>query len=332
LTFDDKFSVAPMMEWTDQHCRYFLRLISKYSVLYTEMISADALIYGPREKLLNFSKEELPCILQLGGNDPERLAQASKFGQDYGYSEINLNIGCPSNRVQNGAFGACLMKSPKLVAECVKVIQDKCHIPVTIKCRIGVDDMDEINGLDEFVDEVSEMGTKLFVIHARKAILNGLSPKQNREIPPLNYERVGALKKRRSDLKIVINGGIQSIDQGKNLIKKYNLDGFMIGREVYKNPYILSSVDQDVYKKQIVKKTRYQVAMDMAQYIDGYMKKEQAYVHAVTRHMLGLYNCLPGAREWRRALSEGSRFAKNGDILRLATDKIEDVIQTKNVA
>ena len=224
------------------------------------------------------------------------------------------------------------MKRPKLVAECVKVIQDKCHIPVTIKCRIGVDDMDEINGLDEFVDEVSEMGTKLFVIHARKAILNGLSPKQNREIPPLNYERVGALKKRRSDLKIVINGGIQSIDQGKNLIKKYNLDGFMIGREVYKNPYILSSVDQDVYKKQIVKKTRYQVAMDMAQYIDGYMKKEQAYVHAVTRHMLGLYNCLPGAREWRRALSEGSRFAKNGDILRLATDKIEDVIQTKNVA
>ena len=175
--FDERFSVAPMMDWTDKHCRYFHRLISRHSTLYTEMISADAIIYGPREKLLNFNKEELPCILQLGGNDPYKLANASKYGQDYGYSKINLNIGCPSNRVQNGAFGACLMKSPKLVAECVKVIQDKCHIPVTIKCRIGVDDMDEIKGLDEFVDEVSQTGVNEFIIHARKAILKWFKSK-----------------------------------------------------------------------------------------------------------------------------------------------------------
>ena len=251
MLFANKFSVAPMMDWTDRHCRYFHRLISSYAVLYTEMISADALIYGPREKLLSFNKEELPCVLQLGGNNPDKLSKAAKYGEDVGYSEINLNIGCPSNRVKNGAFGACLMESPKLVAECVKVIQDNCQIPVTIKCRIGVDDMDEIRGLDDFVDEVSEIGTKLFIVHARKALLNGLSPKQNREIPVLNYPRVGALKKRRSDLKIVINGGIQSIEEGIGLILNYNLDGFMIGREAYKNPYILSTVDKDVYSKNL---------------------------------------------------------------------------------
>ena len=332
MNFDEKFSVAPMMDWTDKHCRYFHRLISRHSTLYTEMISADAIIYGPREKLLNFNKEELPCILQLGGNDPYNLANASKYGQDCGYSKINLNIGCPSNRVQNGAFGACLMKSPKLVADCIKAIKDKCHIPVTIKCRIGVDDMDEIKGLDEFVDEVSETGVSEFIIHARKAILNGLSPKQNREIPPLNYDRVGSLKKRRSDLKIILNGGISSIDEGKELMKTYSLDGFMVGREAYKNPYVLSSVDKDIFEKKANLKTRYQIAMQMAKYIDSFMKQDEPRVHSVTRHMLGLYNGLPGARKWRRVLSEKAKYAKDGDILRIATDTIENVIQRKNVA
>jgi tRNA-dihydrouridine synthase A len=201
LLFDNKFSVAPMMDWTDQHCRYFHRLISSHAVLYTEMISADALLFGPREKILSFNEEELPCVLQLGGNNPDKLSKAAKYGQDNGYSEINLNIGCPSNRVQNGSFGACLMETPKLVAECVKVIQENCQIPVTIKCRIGIDDMDEIKGLDDFVDEVSLLGTKLFIIHARKALLNGLSPKQNREIPPLNYPRVVSLKKKKTRFK-----------------------------------------------------------------------------------------------------------------------------------
>ena len=331
MVFEESFSVAPMMEWTDRHCRYFHRLLSNSAVLYTEMISADALIFGPRHNLLVFNNEELPCVLQLGGNDPKKLALAAQYGQDYGYSKINLNIGCPSNRVQNGAFGACLMKNPKLVAECVKIIKNNCQIPITIKCRIGVDDMHEVQGLDEFIDEVSENGIDLFVIHARKALLNGLSPKQNREIPPLNYNRVGLLKKRRPDLKIVINGGIQSIKEGQDLVNKFALDGFMIGREVYKNPYILSSMDRIVFNSEEKIKSRYKVAMEMADYIDKFMKKEEGRVHAVTRHILGLYNSLPGAKEWRRVLSEDTRFSKNGDILRLATDNIEEFIHTRSL-
>ena len=331
MVFEESFSVAPMMEWTDRHCRYFHRLLSNSAVLYTEMISADALIFGPRHNLLVFNNEELPCVLQLGGNNPKKLALAAQYGQDYGYSKINLNIGCPSNRVQSGAFGACLMKDPKLVAECVKTIQNNCQIPITIKCRIGVDDMHEVQGLDEFIDEVSENGIDLFVIHARKALLNGLSPKQNREIPPLNYNRVGLLKKRRPDLKIVINGGIKSIKEGQDLVNKFALDGFMIGREVYKNPYILSSMDRIVFNSEEKIKSRYKVAMEMADYIDKFMKKEEGRVHAVTRHILGLYNSLPGAKEWRRVLSEDTRFSKNGDILRLATDNIEEFIHTRSL-
>ena len=330
MVFEESFSVAPMMEWTDRHCRYFHRLLSNSAVLYTEMISADALIFGPRHNLLVFNNEELPCVLQLGGNDPKKLALAAQYGQDYGYSKINLNIGCPSNRVQSGAFGACLMKDPKLVAECVKTIQNNCQIPITIKCRIGVD-MHTLQGLDNFVDEVSEAGVKLFVIHARKALLNGLSPKQNREIPPLDYNRVGLLKKRRPDLKIIINGGIQSIKEGQDLVKKFALDGFMIGREVYKNPYILSSLDRIVFNSEVKTKSRYKVAMEMADYIDNFMKKDEGNVHSVTRHILGLYNSLPGAKEWRRVLSENARFSKNGDILRFATDNIEDFIHSKSL-
>ena len=295
------------------------------------MISADALIFGPRHKLLVFNNEELPCVLQLGGNDPKKLSLAAKFGQSYGYSKINLNIGCPSNRVQNGSFGACLMQTPKIVSECVRAMQDVSQLPITIKCRIGVDDMHEVQGLDEFIDEVSENGIDLFVIHARKALLNGLSPKQNRETPPLNYNRVGLLKKRRPDLKIVINGGIKSIKEGQDLVNKFALDGFMIGREVYKNPYILSSMDRIVFNSEEKIKSRYKVAMEMADYIDKFMKKEEGRVHAVTRHILGLYNSLPGAKEWRRVLSEDTRFSKNGDILRLATDNIEEFIHTRSL-
>ena len=331
MIFEEKFSVAPMMEWTDRHCRYFHRLLSGSAVLYTEMISADALIFGPRHKLLAFNNEELPCVLQLGGNDPKKLSLAAKFGQSYGYSKINLNIGCPSNRVQNGSFGACLMKTPKIVSECVRAMQDVSQLPITIKCRIGVDDMDEVKGLDNFIDQVSAEGVKLFVIHARKALLNGLSPKQNREIPPLDYSRVGALKKRRADLKIIINGGIKSIQEGQNLVKQYSLDGFMIGREAYKNPYILSSVDKMVLNQKEKIKTRYQIAMKMADYIDEFVKNDEGNVHSVIRHILGLYNSLPGAKEWRRELSENARFSKNGDLLRFATDNIEEFIHSKSL-
>ena len=328
---EERFSVAPMMEWTDRHCRYFHRLLSNSAVLYTEMVSADSLIFGPRHKLLAFNNEELPCVLQLGGNDPKKLSLAVKFGQSYGYSKINLNIGCPSNRVQNGSFGACLMKTPKLVSECIRAMQDSSKIPITIKCRIGVDNMDEIEGLDDFIDEVSTEGVNLFVIHARKALLNGLTPKQNREIPPLNYARVGALKKRRADLKIIINGGIKSIHEGQNLVEQYSLDGFMIGREAYKNPYILSSVDKIVLNKKEKIKTRYKIAMKMADYIDELVKTDEGNVHSVIRHILGLYNSLPGAKEWRRELSENARFSKNGDLLRFATDNIEEFIHSKSL-
>ena len=331
MIFEEKFSVAPMMEWTDKHCRYFHRLLSGSAVLYTEMISADALIFGPRHKLLAFNNEELPCVLQLGGNDHKKLSLATKFAQSYGYSKINFNVGCPSNRVQNGSFGACLMKTPKIVSECVRAMQDVSQLPITIKCRIGVDDMDEVKGLDNFIDQVSAEGVKLFVIHARKALLNGLSPKQNREIPPLDYSRVGALKKRRADLKIIINGGIKSIQEGQNLVKQYSLDGFMIGREAYKNPYILSSVDKIVLNQKEKIKTRYQIAMKMADYIDEFVKNDQGNVHSIIRHILGLYNSLPGAKEWRRELSENTRFSKNGDLLRFATDNIEEFIHSKSL-
>ena len=331
MIFEEKFSVAPMMEWTDRHCRYFHRLLSGSAVLYTEMISADALIFGARQKLLAFNNEELPCVLQLGGNDPKKLSLAAKFGQSYGYSKINLNIGCPSNRVQNGSFGVCLMKTPKIVSECVRAMQDVSQLPITIKCRIGVDDMDEVKGLDNFIDQVSAEGVKLFVIHARKALLNGLSPKQNREIPPLDYSRVGELKKRRTDLKIIINGGIKSIQEGQNLVKQYLLDGFMIGREAYKNPYILSSVDKIILNQKEKIKTRYQIAMKMADYIDELVKNDEQNVHFVIRHILGLYNSLPGAKDWRRELSEKARFSKNGDLLRFATDNIEEFIHRKSL-
>lgn len=209
-------------------------------------------------------------------------------------------------------------------------LQDDCQIPVTIKCRIGVDQMDEEKGLDDFVDEVSAENVDVFIIHARIAILNGLTPKQNREIPPLKYERVAALKKRRPDLKIIINGGITSITQGLDLQKRYGLDGFMIGREAYKNPYILSSVDKDVFNKEIKTKSRYQIAMQMANYIDHYMKYKDGNVHSIIRHILGLYNSLPGAKYWRQELSENARFAKNGDILRFATENIEKLINKEN--
>ena len=223
------------------------------------------------------------------------------------------------------------MKTPKIVSECVRAMQDVSQLPITIKCRIGVDDMDEVKGLDNFIDQVSAEGVKLFIIHARKALLNELSPKQNREIPPLDYSRVGALKKRRPDLKIIINGGIKSIQEGQNLVKQYLLDGFMIGREAYKNPYILSSVDKIVINQNEKIKTRYQIAMKMADYIDEFVKNDEGNVHSVIRHILGLYNSLPGAKEWRRHLSENARFSKNGDLLRIATDNIEEFIHSKSL-
>ena len=326
-----KFCIAPMIDVTNRHCRFFFRKFSKYARLYTEMVVADSIIYGDKDFLLGFDEVEHPVALQLAGSDPLTLSKAALIGEQYGYDEINLNIGCPSKRVQAGNFGVCLMAHPKLVAECVEKIKEKVKIPVTIKCRIGIDDHNPDEMLTEFVETTKNAGVSTYIIHDRKAMLDDLDPKQNREIPPLDYSRVGALKKRRADLKIIINGGIKSIQEGQNLVEKYSLDGFMIGREAYKNPYILSSVDKIFLNQNEKIKTRYQIAMKMADYIDEFVKNDEGNVHSVIRHILGLYNSLPGAKEWRRELSENARFSKNGDLLRFATDNIEEFIHSKNL-
>ncbi len=236
-----RFCVAPMMEWTDRHCRYFLRLISRSAFLYTEMVTADAVLYGNRERVLGFSAEEHPVGLQLGGSDPVKLAKAARIGADYGYDEINLNIGCPSDRVQSGRFGACLMAEPDLVAKSVAAMGEASGLPVTVKCRIGIDDQDAEASLDRFIDRVAKAGCRSFVVHARKAWLKGLSPKENRDVPPLDYGRVYRLKQRRPDLEIVLNGGIESLARAELHLPQ--VDGVMLGRAAYADPYLLAEVD-----------------------------------------------------------------------------------------
>ncbi|NNC98316.1 MAG: tRNA dihydrouridine(20/20a) synthase DusA, partial [Gammaproteobacteria bacterium] len=246
IEFNRRLSIAPMMDWTDRHCRYFLRQITQQSLLYTEMITAQALKHGDVERHLYFREEEQPCALQVGGSDPGLLANAAKLGEEYGYKEINFNIGCPSERVQSGSFGACLMAEPQLVAECVAAMEAVVSVPVTVKTRIGIDDQDSYEFLHKFVDTISNQSKcNVFIIHARKAWLSGLSPKQNREIPPLDYERVYRLKKDFQNLHISINGGITSLDQVEEHLK--HVDGVMVGREAYKNPYFLAEADQRIF-------------------------------------------------------------------------------------
>ena len=231
-----------MMEWTDRHCRYFLRLISRRTFLYTEMVTAEAVLHGNRERVLGFSPEEHPVGLQLGGSDPRRLAEAARIGAAYGYDEINLNIGCPSDRVQSGRFGACLMAEPDLVAACVAAMGEAVDVPITVKCRIGIDDQDAEESLDRFIELVSQAGCRTFIVHARKAWLKGLSPKENRDVPALDYGRVGRLKARRPDLEIVLNGGIESFSEARKQLP--NVDGVMLGRAAYADPYLLAAVDR----------------------------------------------------------------------------------------
>jgi len=233
-----RFSVAPMMERTDRHCRYFLRLLSSRALLYTEMVTADAVLHGDRERLLGFDASEHPVALQLGGSDPSKLAEASRIGEEFGYDEINLNIGCPSDRVQSGRFGACLMAEPELVAGCVAAMRAAVSVPVTVKCRIGIDDQDAEESLDKFIDVVADTGCKTFIVHARKAWLQGLSPKENREVPPLDYGRIYRLKARRPDLTIVVNGGIETLPDAKAHLE--HVDGVMVGRASYADPYLLA--------------------------------------------------------------------------------------------
>ena len=294
-----RFSVAPMMDRTDRHCRYFHRLLTKKSKLYTEMLHSNAILKGNTERLLEFKNEEHPLAIQLGGSDPKSLAEASVIAEEFGYKEINLNVGCPSSKVQKGKFGAVLMKEPKLVSECINEMYKSVNIPVTVKCRIGVDDMDKESALDRFVEEVSSSGCSTFIIHARKAWLKGLSPKENREIPPLDYERVYRLKEKFHSLNIVVNGGIKSIQDSLNHLQF--VDGVMLGREAYDNPFILTEVDNLIFNKVAYAKTRQDILLEMLPYIEHELQKGTK-IPRITKHLLGLFKGLDGAKKIREFL------------------------------
>jgi len=294
-----RFSVAPMMDRTDRHCRYFHRLLTKRSFLYTEMLHANAVLKGDTEKLLNHHADEHPLVLQLGGSDPSALAEASSISEKFGYSEINLNVGCPSSKVQKGRFGAVLMKEPKLVAKCISQMKEATTLPITVKCRIGVDDMDQNIHLDNFINEVSSAGCNTFIIHARKAWLKGLSPKDNREIPPLNYERVYKLKNTFPDLKFIINGGIKSLHE--STIHLQHVDGVMIGREAYENPLLLAEVDSVIFLDKKVSTSRSDILKSLIPYIGEELERGTKISH-ITRHLMGLFRGFDGAKNMRKYL------------------------------
>jgi len=295
-----KLSCAPMLDWTDRHCRYFYRVMSKHTVLYTEMVTTGAILFGKGD-YLSFNDQEYPLVLQLGGSDVKAMTECAKIAEQYGYDEININVGCPSDRVQNGRFGACLMAEPQLVAECVNEMQAVANIPVTVKSRIGIDDLDSYEFLHQFINVVAQANCQHFIIHARKAWLSGLSPKQNREVPPLDYGRVYQIKKDFPELEISINGGIKTFDECNEHLK--HIDGVMIGREIYQNPYMLTRADNIVYQQSGEELSRKQVIEQMVSYIDQNVANGGRVWH-VARHMLGLCNGLPGARQFRRHLSE----------------------------
>ncbi len=312
-----------MMDWTDRHDRYFLRLISRHAFLYTEMVTADAVIHGDRDKLLGFDPAEHPLALQLGGSDPQRLAQAARIGEDYGYDEINLNVGCPSDRVQSGRFGACLMREPDLVADCVSAMGAAVHVPVTVKCRIGVDDQEPEEVLPAFVEKVSGAGCATFIIHARKAWLQGLSPKDNRTVPPLDYPLVFALKRARPDLEIILNGGLASPEIAHAHL--VDVDGVMLGRAAYQSPYLLADVDRLFYGGGDNPPARGEIVEALMPYVAAHLGRG-GRLHQVTRHILGLYQNVPRARSWRRILSERATTEGAGlDVLREALDAVSAV-------
>jgi tRNA-dihydrouridine synthase A len=319
-------SIAPMMGWTDRHARYFLRLITRYSLLYTEMVNTGALLHntqkvGAQKRLLAFHASEHPLALQLGGSDPQALALCALMVEDAGFDEVNLNVGCPSDRVKSGNFVACLMAQPELVADSVFAMKSKVSIPVTVKCRIGIDDMESYQSLEHFINIVAEGGCDTFIVHARKAWLKGLSPKQNREIPPLKYDYVYRLKSEKPELNIVLNGGIKTIEDVQQQLQ--HVDGVMIGREAYNNPYMLASVDQGVYHDtDAAIKSREEIVYQMCDYIDGEITKGTR-LHSITRHILGLYQGCRGARAWRRYLSENShRPDADSSVVKAALTKV----------
>lgn len=298
---DYNFSVAPMMDWTDRHCRAFHRVLSKRALLWTEMVTANAVIYGDRERLLGFSPDEHPIVLQLGGSEPEKMTEAARIAEGYGYDEVNINCGCPSDRVQSGAFGACLMREPATVAACVAAMRAAVSIPVTVKCRIAIDEDPPRETLFGFVDQVADAGCEVFTVHARKAWLKGLSPKENRDIPPLDYELVAELKAERPDLTIILNGGITDLEACQTHLETF--DGVMLGRAAYQNPSILGGVDGTLYDQSAAFVDPFEGVERHKPYIEEALANG-VRLSSMTRHMLGLFNGRPGARLWRRVLSE----------------------------
>ena len=307
-TVSRRFSVAPMMDWTDRHCRFFLRLLSKRALLYTEMVTTGALLNGDAERFLRHDETEHPLALQLGGSTPADLAACARMAQDAGYDEVNLNVGCPSDRVQNNMIGACLMAHPALVAECVKAIRDAVSIPVTVKHRIGINGRDSYAQLCDFVGTVRDAGCESFTVHARIAILEGLSPKENRDIPPLRYDVAAQLKDDFPELEIILNGGIKTLEQCKAHLQVF--DGVMLGREAYHNPYILAEVDQQLFGSSASVISRAQAIAQLRPYIAAHIASGGA-MHHITRHILGLGQGFPGARRFRQLLSVDIHKAKD---------------------
>ena len=315
-----RFSVAPMMDWTDRHCRMFHRQLTSRALLYTEMVTALAIRHGDRQRLLGFDPAEQPVALQIGGSDPKLLAEASKWGEDFGYCEVNLNVGCPSDRVQNGRFGACLMAEPALVRDCVGEMRNAVKVPVTVKCRIGIDDQDEEADFTRFVETVMQSGVDTFIVHARKAWLQGLSPKENREIPPLNYDRVYRLKQRHPELTIIVNGGIANINETQ--LHLQHVDGVMLGRAAYHTPWLLHEVDSRIFGDAAPEVSPLDIVERMKPYVAAQLA-QGVWLQNITRHMLGLFHGLAGGRLWRRVLSEeASRPGAGLEVLEKAAEQV----------
>lgn len=309
-----------MLDWTDRHCRFFHRLLTKEAILYTEMVTTGAILYGDPARQLRFNSQEHPVALQLGGSEPQELAQCARIAQDYGYDEINLNVGCPSERVQKGAFGACLMAEPQLIAECVSAMQAAVAIPITVKNRIGIDDQEDYADLHHFIDTVSQAGCQTFIIHARKAWLKGLSPKENREIPPLRYDLVYQIKQAFPALEIIINGGITTLEQCQQHLQ--HVDGVMVGREAYHNPWLLAQVDPLLYGTHAPLESRQAALLAMLPYVQAQLDAGVPLGH-ISRHLLGLFQGMPGARAFRRLISENAHKPDAGvKLLRDALAKI----------
>jgi len=325
MMLEPRFSIAPMMDWTDRHCRVFHRLMTRRTRLYTEMLTTGAILHGDRRRLLGFDASEHPVALQLGGSDPRDLAAAAKIGEEVGYDEINLNVGCPSDRVKDGRFGACLMAEPALVANCIEAIKRAVDIPVTVKCRIGIDDQDPETALDALARGVIAAGADALIVHARKAWLNGLSPKENRDIPPLDYDRVYRLKAALSGVPIVINGGIAGLAEAKAHLDY--VDGVMLGRAAYQEPWRLLRVDPELFGEAAPHATMKDVFEAMMPYIESELA-QGTRLHSITRHFVGAFHGVPGARAFRRHLAEnGVRPGAGVDVLRDAIARVEDRVE-----